>query len=68
MCCGVVAVVVKGFYFLVVVVIMGFNFGMGIDSGSGGCWLLDFDVLVVAIVKNWCLWLSFGGRWVVWVY
>ena len=37
MCCGVVAVVVKGFYFLVVVVIMGFNFGMGIDSGSGGC-------------------------------
>ena len=38
------------------------------DCCTGGDWLLDFDVLVVAIVKNWCLWLSFGGRWVVWVY
>ena len=25
-------------------------------------------VLVVATKKNWCLWLSFSGRWVAWVY
>ena len=25
-------------------------------------------VLVVAAEKNWCLWLSFSGRWVAWVY
>ena len=23
---------------------------------------------VVATKKNWCLWLSFSGRWVAWVY
>ena len=38
------------------------------DCCIGGDWVLDFDVLVVVIVKNWCLWLSFGGRWVAWVY
>ena len=31
-CCGVVAAVVKAF----VVVVMGFNFEMGIDNGGGG--------------------------------
>ena len=31
-------------------------------------YLVLIVVLVVAVVKNWCLWLSFGGRWVAWVY
>ena len=26
------------------------------DCCTSGDWLLDFDVLVVAVVKNWCLW------------
>ena len=47
---------------MVVVVVVSF------DCCTGSNWLLDFDMLVVATMKNWCLWLSFGGRWVVWVY
>ena len=45
------------FFFLVFA--MRFDFGMGIDYGGGG----NFFLWVILVVKNWCLWLSFGGRW-----
>ena len=34
---------------------------MGIDYGDDGWWWQFFWVILV--VKNWCLCLSFGGRW-----
>ena len=42
---------------------MGFDFGTGIDCGGGGNFFFFFFLWVILVVKNWCLWLSFGGRW-----
>ena len=50
------------FFFFFLVFAMRFDFGMGIDYGGGGNFFFFF-LWVILVVKNWCLWLSFGGRW-----
>ena len=76
-CCEVVAIVVKVFFlflflffFFLLLLLWGLILGwvltlvvvvISFDCCTGGNWLLDFDMLVVAAMKNGCLWLSFGG-------
>ena len=43
---------IGGWVLVVSFFVMGFDFGMGIDCGG----------VVILVVENWCLCLSFGGN------